>query len=50
MPYYNWRMLKFNILTIGEAEVAKEAWDKIGDGVASDLTLKKPQLNKQKLS
>ena len=45
MPYYNWRMLKYNILyNLAEAEVAKEAWDKIGDGVASDLTLKKPQL------
>ena len=31
-------------LQLAEAEVAKEAWDKIGDGVASDLTLKKPQL------
>jgi len=31
-------------LQVAEAEVAKEAWDKIGDGVASDLTLKKPQL------
>ena len=33
-------------LQLAEAEVAKEAWDKIGDGVASDLTLKKPQLKK----
>ena len=31
-------------LQLAEAEGAKEAWDKIGDGVASDLTLKKPQL------
>ena len=31
-------------LQLAEAEVAKEAWEKIGDGVASDLTLKKPQL------
>lgn len=31
-------------LQLAEAEVAKEAWDKIGDGAASDLTLKKPQL------
>tara|TARA_B100000459_G_scaffold141751_1_gene101788 strand:+ start:1041 stop:2183 length:1143 start_codon:yes stop_codon:yes gene_type:complete len=31
-------------LQLAEAEVAKKAWDKIGDGVASDLTLKKPQL------
>ena len=31
-------------LQLAEAEVAKEAWDNIGDGVASDLTLKKPQL------
>ena len=31
-------------LQLAEAEVAKEAWDKIGDGVASDLALKKPQL------
>ncbi len=31
-------------LQLAEAEVAKEAWNKIGDGVASDLTLKKPQL------
>lgn len=31
-------------LQLAEAEVAKEAWKKIGDGVASDLTLKKPQL------
>ena len=31
-------------LQMAEAEVAKEAWEKIGDGVASDLTLKKPQL------
>ena len=31
-------------LQLAEAEVAKEAWDKIGNGVASDLTLKKPQL------
>ena len=31
-------------LQLAEAEVAREAWDKIGDGVASDLTLKKPQL------
>ena len=27
-----------------EAEVAKEAWEKIGEGAAKDLTLKKPQL------
>jgi len=31
-------------LQLAEAEVAKEAWEKMGDGVASDLTLKKPQL------
>ena len=31
-------------LQLAEAEVAKKAWNKIGDGVASDLTLKKPQL------
>ena len=31
-------------LQLAEAEVAKNAWEKIGDGVASDLTLKKPQL------
>ena len=31
-------------LQLAESEVAKEAWEKIGDGVASDLTLKKPQL------
>ena len=31
-------------LQLAEAEVAKEAWEKIGDGVASNLTLKKPQL------
>ena len=31
-------------LQLAEAEVAKEAWEKIGDGIASDLTLKKPQL------
>ena len=31
-------------LQLAEAEVAKEAWEKIGDGVASDLTLKKPQI------
>ena len=31
-------------LQLAEAEVAKEAWEKIGGGVASDLTLKKPQL------
>ena len=31
-------------LQLAEAEIAKEAWEKIGDGVASDLTLKKPQL------
>ena len=31
-------------LQLAEAEVAKEAWKKIGDGVASDLTLKKPQI------
>ena len=27
-----------------EAEVAEEAWEKIGEGTAKDLTLKKPQL------
>ena len=27
-----------------EAEIAKQAWEKMGDGIASDLTLKKPQL------
>ena len=31
-------------LQLAEAEVAKQAWEKIGDGIASDLTLKKPQL------
>jgi len=31
-------------LQLAEAEVAKEAWEKMGNGVASDLTLKKPQL------
>ena len=31
-------------LQLAEADVAKEAWEKIGKGVASDLTLKKPQL------
>ena len=31
-------------LQLVEAEIAKEAWEKIGDGVASDLTLKKPQI------
>ncbi len=31
-------------LQLAEADVAKEAWEKIGNGVASDLTLKKPQL------
>ena len=31
-------------LQLAEAEVAKEAWEKIGGGVASVLTLKKPQL------
>ena len=31
-------------LQLAEAEIAKEAWEKIGDCVASDLTLKKPQL------
>ena len=31
-------------LQLAEAEVAKEAWEKIGDGLASDLTLRKPQL------
>ena len=31
-------------LQLAEAEVAKEAWEKIGDGIASDLMLKKPQL------
>ena len=31
-------------LQLAEAEIAKKAWEKIGDGVASDLTLKKPQL------
>ena len=35
-------------LQLAEAEVAKEAWEKIGDGVASDLTLKKPQLKQAK--
>ena len=35
-------------LQLAEAEVAKKAWDKIGDGVASDLTLKKPQLKQAK--
>ena len=27
-----------------EAEIAEEAWEKIGEGTAKDLTLKKPQL------
>ena len=31
-------------LQLAEADVAKEVWEKIGNGVASDLTLKKPQL------
>jgi len=31
-------------LQLAEAEVARQAWEKIGDGVASDLTLKKPQI------
>ena len=31
-------------LQFAEAEVAKEAWEKMGDGIASDLMLKKPQL------
>jgi len=31
-------------LQLAEAEVAKKAWEKIGDGVPSDLTLKKPQI------
>ncbi len=31
-------------LQLAEAEVAREAWEKMGDGIASDLTLKKPQL------
>ena len=31
-------------LQLAEAEVAKEAWEKMGDGIASDLMLKKPQL------
>jgi len=31
-------------LQVVESEVAKEAWEKIGKGKASDLTLKKPQL------
>tara|TARA_X000001036_G_scaffold146636_1_gene139448 strand:+ start:555 stop:1697 length:1143 start_codon:yes stop_codon:yes gene_type:complete len=31
-------------LQLAEAEVAKQAWEKMGDGIASDLTLKKPQL------
>ena len=31
-------------LQLAEADVAKEAWEKMGNGVASDLTLKKPQL------
>ena len=31
-------------LQLAEAEVAKKAWEKIGDGAASDLTLKNPQL------
>ena len=35
-------------LQLAEAEVAKEAWEKIGYGVASDLTLKKPQLKQTK--
>ena len=31
-------------LQLAESEVAKQAWEKMGDGIASDLTLKKPQL------
>ena len=31
-------------LQLAEAEIAKQAWEKMGDGIASDLTLKKPQL------
>lgn len=31
-------------LQVVESEVAKEAWEKLGEGQASDLTLKKPQL------
>ena len=31
-------------LQVVESEVAKEAWEKIGEGKASDLALKKPQL------
>ena len=31
-------------LQLAEAEIAKEAWEKMGDGIASDLMLKKPQL------
>ena len=35
-------------LQLAESEVAKEAWEEIGDGDASDLTLKKPQLKQAK--
>ena len=35
-------------LQLAEAEVAKEAWEKMGDGIASDLMLKKPQLKQAK--
>ena len=35
-------------LQLAEAEVAREAWEKMGDGIASDLTLKKPQLKQAK--
>ena len=31
-------------LQLVESEVAKKAWEKLGEGEASDLTLKKPQL------
>ena len=31
-------------LQVVESEVAKEAWEKLGEGQASDLTLQKPQL------
>ena len=35
-------------LQLAESEVAKKAWEEIGDGDASDLTLKKPQLKQAK--
>ncbi len=31
-----------------EAEIAQEAWSKVGEGIAKDLTAKKPQLKQAK--